>query len=154
MIKITFVCHGNICRSPMAEYIFKDLAEKRNLTDKFEVISRATSSEALGKDIYPPAKKQLELHGVPFDLHRSQRIDIRTYSNSDYVVCMEEYNAISLKRYLFIRNSEKISLLLDYTDNPRDIEDPWYSNDFTTAYRDIELGCKGLLEFLINKHNL
>lgn len=154
MIKITFVCHGNICRSPMAEYIFKDLVEKQNISDKFEISSFATSNEALGEEIYPPAKRQLEKHGIKYDRHISRRIDMPTYKSSDYVICMEEYNVINLKRFLFIRKSDKISLLLDHTKNPRDLVDPWYSHDFETAYREIEEGCKTLLEYLTNKHDI
>jgi len=154
MIKITFVCHGNICRSPMAEYIFKNLLKQKNLSEKFEVTSFATSNEAIGEDIYTLAQNQLALHSIPFQSHKATRINTAAYKANDYVVCMEEYNVINLKRYLFLKNSDKISLLLDYTDNPRDLSDPWYTQDFETAYEDIEVGCKAFLSYLINKYNL
>ena len=143
MIKILFVCHGNICRSPMAEYIFKNLIEKQGLLDQFEVGSAATSREEIGNDIYPPAKKCLNAHGVPFGVHHARQMTESDLTYYDYVIAMEDYNIKNLQR--MFGNSDKYSLLLDYTNIPGNISDPWYSGDFETAFKEIELGCIGLL---------
>lgn len=154
MLNIIFVCHGNICRSPMAEFIFKNLINQKKLAEQFEVSSYATSNEAIGEEMHPLAKKQLELHQIPFERHLGQRINIAAYKSSDYVICMEEYNIINLKRYLFIRESSKISLLLDYTSDPKDLIDPWYSHDFERTFSELSIGCDAFLTYLIKKHNL
>ena len=146
MIKILFICHGNICRSPMAEYIFKKLIKEKGLLNQFQVDSAATSREEIGNDIYPPAKKCLAKHGVDFGVHHAKQITATDLTHYDYIIAMEDYNIRNLQR--MFGNSSKYSLLLDYTNKPGNISDPWYSGDFETAYKEIEMGCKGLLEQL------
>ena len=143
MIKVLFICHGNICRSPMAEFILKSLIKERSLQGKVQVDSAATSREEIGNDIYPPAKACLKGHRIPFGKHSARQItksDLETY---DYIIAMEGYNIKNLLRLL--GPSEKYSLLLDYTDLKGDIADPWYSGEFETVFNQIEAGCKGLL---------
>ena len=146
MIKVLFICHGNICRSPMAEYVFKKLIQDQGLLDKFEVASAATSREEIGNDIYPPAKKCLTKHGVPFTKHSAKQITKSDLEYYDYIIAMEDYNVKNLQR--MFGDADKYSLLLDYTETPGDISDPWYSGDFETAFKEIEMGCKGFLEKL------
>ena len=143
MIKILFVCHGNICRSPMAEYIFKKLIQEQGILEQFKVDSAATSREEIGNDIYPPAKKCLNKHGIPFGKHHARQITDTDLAYYDYIIAMEDYNIKNLQR--MFGDSDKYSLLLDYTNTVGNISDPWYSGDFETAYKEIELGCRGLL---------
>lgn len=148
MIKILFVCHGNICRSPMAEFIFKQLIKEKSLETNFEIDSAATSTEEIGNDIYPPAKECLRKHNISFTKHFSRQITKRDLSYYDYIIAMEDYNISNLRR--IIGESDKYSLLLDYADNPGNISDPWYSGDFETAYNEIIIGCRGLLDKLLS----
>ena len=149
MIKILFICHGNICRSPMAEFIMKKLVKDKGLEEKFEIASAATSTEEIGNDIYPPAKSCLSAHGIPYTLHASTRIKESDLSYYDCIIAMEDYNIQNLRRV--VGESDKYSLLLDYTDTPGNISDPWYSGDFETAYTEIDKGCKGLLKAILSK---
>lgn len=144
MKKVLFVCHGNICRSPMAEFIFKNLVKEHGYEDDFEIDSAATSREEIGNDIYPPAKSCLTKHNIPFERHASRQITKNDLEYFDYIIAMEEYNIHNLQRV--VGNSNKYSLLLDYTNTPGDISDPWYSGDFETAYNEISEGCEGLLK--------
>lgn len=144
MIKILFVCHGNICRSPMAEFIFKKLISDKGLTKDFEISSAATSTEEIGSDIYPPARDCLLKHNIPISKHSARQINKTDLEYFDYIIAMEEYNIINLQRLL--GDSNKYSLLLDYTSISGDIADPWYSGDFETAYNEIMLGCIGFLD--------
>jgi len=137
MIKILFICHGNICRSPMAEYILKKMVSDRGL-EGYEIASAATSREEVGNDIYPPAKSCLALHGVPFEKRRARQISKDDLAYYDRIIVMEEYNMRNLVRLL--GPSEKYSKLL-----PKDISDPWYSGDFEAVYSEIEEGCRALL---------
>ena len=135
MTKLLFVCHGNICRSPMAEYIFKKLAKEQGKEDLFFVSSAATSTEEIGNDIYPPAKRCLEAHHIPFERRHARRIIKEDLDYYDYIIVMEEYNLRNLVR-MFGENP-KFKMLLE-----KDIDDPWYSGDFETTYKEIEEGCK------------
>ena len=146
MLRILFVCHGNICRSVMAEYIFKDMVKKKGREDLFEVSSAAATYEETGNDIYPPAKRTLQKHGIPCGAHHAHRITASEEERYDLIIGMDEENRYSLQR-LFPR-SRKISLLLDYTAHPRDVADPWYTRDFEKTYRDLEQGCRALLEHI------
>ncbi len=142
MIKIMFVCHGNICRSPMAEFIFKNMAKGENI----HIESKAVSREEIGNDIYPSAKKKLSEKGIPFSRHSARQVTRKDYDNFDYIVIMESYNLPRLLRIIGEDDKKKVSRLLDFTDTPGDISDPWYSGDFETAYREITKGCQALLE--------
>ena len=148
MKKILFVCHGNICRSMMAEMVMRHLVTEAGREDEFEIDSCATSREEIGNDIYPPAKRCLSAHGVPFTRHAARQITKEDYANFDLILCMEEYNIRNLRHTLGITLLDddaklacpKIRLLLD-----RDVADPWYTGDFEATYRDVVEGCQQLL---------
>lgn len=149
MIKILFVCHGNICRSPMAEFVMKKLVWEAGRESEFEIASAATSREEMGNDIYPPAKRCLSAHGIPYEKHAARQILPQDVLYYDYIVAMEAYNLRNLRRLLgslYTQQEARFSLLLDFADRPGEVADPWYSGDFETAFRDIERGCRGLLK--------
>ena len=159
MIKILFICHGNICRSPMAEFIMKDLVEKLNIKDKFIIESRATSSEeiynGIGNKIYPPARKELISLGVGkteytnFDDKRAEILTKRDYDNFDYLICADTYNISNTLRIVGSDKNNKIKLLLDFAGyHNKSISDPWYTGDFKKTSCDIIEGLNGLLEYL------
>ena len=153
MIKILFICHGNICRSPMAEFIMKKMVADAELSDRIYVESAATSSEELDNPVYPPARAELARHGLSCNGKRARQITDRDYENFDYIICMEKYNIRNMKRRLGRYESDpqaKISLLLDYTDKPGDIDDPWYTGLFAEVYDQIAAGCRGLLTHIIS----
>lgn len=143
MIKICFVCLGNICRSPMAEYMMKSFLKKRGEDINYYITSRGTSSEEEGNDLYPPVKKILDLYGIDYDKHVAKKIVKEDYYKYDYFVCMEMSNKESLLRIFQVEDSSKIILLLD-----RDISDPWYTRDFESAFRDIDIGIISLYKKL------
>ncbi len=146
MIKILFVCHGNICRSPMAEYIFKHLVRNRELSDAFVVSSAATSREEIGNDIYPPAKRVLRSHGVPFGRHFARQVSQSDYKEYDIIRVMDKFNLRDMLRIFGGDPEGKIALL-----NDDDVEDPWYTGDFDSVYASIEAGCSALLDSLLEK---
>lgn len=149
MIKILFVCHGNICRSPMAEFIFKDMLKKRGLSDLFYAESRATSTEELGDPVYPPARRMLEKHGISCAGKRAILVSPADCDEYDLLICMDQYNVRNLRRYAGERNEYKIHLMLEYADRPGEsVDDPWYSGDFQAAWDDIAAGCEGILSQL------
>lgn len=148
MKKIVFVCLGNICRSPMAELIFKDMAGRAGV--EFEVTSRATGDDEVGNGIYPLAKAELLKHGITGE-HRAQVITYSDIVDAYYVIGMDTYNMRSLHRIAGDRFLYKLKRLCDFTDKPRDVADPWYTRDFSKAYEDIYDGCKSLLEFLLSE---
>ena len=137
--RICFVCLGNICRSPMAEYMMKEKLRKRNLLDSFEIVSRATSYEEEGNDLYPPAKEKLREKGIPFERHYAKRVEKEDFHHFDYFVCMEEKNIRELQR--IIGKSDKIIKLLE-----RDISDPWYTGEFEKTYQDLDEGLELFLK--------
>lgn len=155
MIKILFVCLGNICRSPMAEFIFKNLVNKENLEDKIYVESAGTSDEEYGMDMYYLAKEKLLEEGVPFSKRASRQINKDDYNNFDIIVGMEDRNVKNMIKVFGEDKEGKVFKLLDFSNNPKDIADPWYSGNFDITYREIVLGSKGLLEYvkreMINK---
>lgn len=148
MRRMLFVCHGNICRSVMAEMMMRHMAAEAGVSHLFEVDSCATSREEIGNDIYPPAKRCLAAHGVPFTKHAARQITPDDYEHFDLILCMEDYNILNLRRVLgevlMVRDSAlpvpKIRRLLD-----RDVADPWYTGDFEATYRDLEEGCREIL---------
>lgn len=143
MIKILFICHGNICRSPMAEYMMKDMAEKAGLSKRFEIASAATSTEELGNDMYPPAKRILREKGIPFERRAARQICRRDYDYYDRIIGLDGYNIRNLERFFGGDPEGKISMLLD-----RPVADPWYTGDFETTYDDLVEGLKKLMEEL------
>ena len=151
MTKILFVCHGNICRSPMAEFILKDLVRKAGCAAEVRIASAATSREELGSPIYPPAQRQLRSHGVPFDDHRARQMTRADYDAYDLLIGMDSANIRNMTRLCGGDPAGKIHRLLDCTDRPGDVADPWYTGDFAATWRDVLDGCTALLEMLTNK---
>ena len=156
-IKIMFVCHGNICRSPMAEFIFLDLVRKQNLEENFEIKSSATSTEEIwgdiGNPVYPPAKRELLLHGISCEGKRAVQLKRSDAEAYDVFIGMDSANIKNMHRILGDGASEKIYKLMSFTQRGGDVADPWYSDRFDIAYRDIYDGCVGLLDSIL-KNNL
>lgn len=150
VIKILFVCHGNICRSPMAEFVFNDLVKKLELEDKYHADSAATSSEEIGNPVYPPVRQLLAQKGISTKGKSARRIRKSDYTEYDFLIGMDKYNIRNMKAF-FDDNEGKIYSLLSFTGLDRDVQDPWYTDDFDTCYSDILLGVKALLEKLENK---
>lgn len=147
-MKILMVCLGNICRSPMAEYIFRDMAEKRGLGPFYEVASAATSSEELGNPVYPPAKRKLYSLGISCGDKRARTLRREDYQQYDLLLGMEQRNLTNMRRICGGDPAGKIHLLLENAPQPRDIDDPWYTGDFDAACRDIMEGCETWLNLL------
>lgn len=147
MTKILFVCHGNICRSPMAAYVMKDLVEKAGLQDEFVIDSAATSREELGNPVYPPAKRKLAEHGISCEGHAARQMQSSDYEQYDLLIGMDRANIRNMQRICKGDSEEKMHLLMDYTEHPgREVADPWYTRDFEATWRDIEDGCGGLFK--------
>lgn len=151
MIKILFVCHGNICRSPMAEFVFKDLIKKEGLEKEFFVDSAATSREEIGNNIHRGTLRKLENVGILGASHKARQITKEDLNTFNYIIGMEEYNVYNIKRMLCCNDNQKIFKLLDLTDDKRDIDDPWYTGNFDATYNDVLKGSKALLEFVKTK---
>ena len=153
MKRIMFVCHGNICRSPMAEFIFKDMIKKKGMENEFYVASSATSSEEIrgecGNPVYPPARAELARHGIRCDGKRAIRLQKSDYAKYDLFVGMDSANIRNMHVILGGDPDGKIRKLMDCTSRPGDVADPWYSDRFDIAYRDIYEGCEGLLDALL-----
>ena len=153
MIKIMFVCHGNICRSPMAEFVMRKLVNEAGLSNEIFVASSATSTEEIwqwqGNPVYPPAKAELKKHGISADGKYAVQLQASDYVKYDYFIGMDTMNIRNMKRIL--GSDDKIYKMMTFAGRSDDVSDPWYSGDFRKAYNDIEEGCKGLLEFLRDK---
>ena len=153
MTKIMFVCHGNICRSPSAEFIMKKLVEQKHLSGQFFISSSATSTEeiwnGIGNPVYPPMKRELESHGIDCSGKRAVQLKKEDYENYDYFIGMDSANTRNMHIILGGDPQGKISKLMDFTKKGGDVADPWYSERFDIAYRDILEGCTALLEKLI-----
>jgi len=147
-IRILFVCHGNICRSPMAECIMKDLVKMRGLESRFEIASAATSDEELGNPVYPPVRALLSARGISCAGKTAVRLRASDYARWDHFIGMDGANRRSMQRLFGGDPQNKVSLLLDYTAHPRDVADPWYTRDFHAAESDIDRGCAAFLEYL------
>lgn len=148
MVKILFVCHGNICRSPMAEFIMKDLIQKAGLEDQFYIASAATSTEETGNPVYPPARRKLAEHGIGCAGKTARQLTKGDYSQCDLLIGMDSANLRNMRRICGGDPNGKIHLLMEYTDRPGDVADPWYTGDFEATWQDVLAGCRGLLEHL------
>lgn len=153
MKRIMFICHGNICRSPMAEFILKKMVREKGLEDDFVISSSATSTEEIwgdvGNPVYPPAKQELLKHGITCEGKRAVQLNCDDYNKYDLLICMDSRNVRNALAILGSDPEEKLIKLMDLTSKGGDVADPWYSGDFDTAYHDIELGCTALLEKMI-----
>ena len=147
-MKILFVCHGNICRSPMAEFVMKDLVEKNHRQNDFFIASAATSREELGNPVYPPARRIMEQHGIDCRGKYARQITMHDYEKYDLLIGMDKYNIANMKRFFGGDPENKISLLLQWANIDREVADPWYSGDFEATWQDVNTGCKALLEQL------
>ena len=145
MIKILFVCHGNICRSPMAEYVFKYLVRQRGREPEFFIDSAATSTEEIGNGVHPGTREKLRQVGIPCGNHRARQLSRADYDSYDLLIGMDEENVHYMKRILGSDPDHKVKKLLDWSYRPRDIADPWYTGNFDRTYEDIREGCEALL---------
>ncbi len=146
-MKILFVCHGNICRSPMAEFVLMDMVKKRGLEEQYEIASAATSREEIGNPVYPPARRKLAEHGIGCAGHRARQMTKYDYGYYDLIVCMDRANVRNASRITGGDPRGKIHLLLDFTDRAgREVADPWYTGDFEATWQDVVEGCEGLIE--------
>lgn len=158
MIKILFVCHGNICRSPMAEFVMKklvrDLPNTSSLTaEDFEIASAATSTEEIGNSVYPPARRMLASHGIDCSGKTARQMTANDYNHYDYIVLMDQNNLRNLRWILprdiyeqEIKTPNKVSLLMNWVGINRDVADPWYTGDFEATWLDVNAGCKAMLK--------
>lgn len=146
MIKILFVCHGNICRSPMAEYVMKDLINKSGLSRQFEIASAATSREEIGNDVHYGTRKKLKKVGVPCPPRAAVQMTSQDYRYYDYIIAMDRWNLRNMDRFCHGDPDHKVHLLLDFTERSGDIADPWYTGNFDETYDDVLRGCLALLD--------
>ena len=147
MIKVLFICHGNICRSPMAEFVMKDMVKKEGLERMFHIESAATSAEEVGNPVYPPARRKLAEHGISCEGHSARQLIKADYDAFDMIIGMDSANVRNMRR--ICGREDKISMLLDYTDMPGSVADPWYTGDFEATWQDVERGCRGLLKSIL-----
>ncbi|MCI8566001.1 MAG: low molecular weight phosphotyrosine protein phosphatase [Lachnospiraceae bacterium] len=149
MIKILFVCHGNICRSPMAEFIMKDLVQKAGLTPAFRIASAATSTEEIGNPVYPPARRKLAEHGIRCDGKTARQLTRRDYASFDLLIGMDQANLHNMHRICGGDPEGKLHLLMEFAcppgQTPGEVSDPWYSRNFEQTWIDVLAGCQGLL---------
>ncbi|MGN1266524.1 MAG: low molecular weight protein-tyrosine-phosphatase [Dorea sp.] len=153
MINILFVCHGNICRSTMAEMVFKDMVRKQNLDSLFYIDSAATSREEIGNGVHYGTRHKLAQVGIPCENHRAQQMTKKDYNTYDFLIGMDDWNIRNMKRITGGDPDGKIHMLLDFTDRAGDsIADPWYTGNFDATYNDVKEGCEGLLVYLRKNH--
>lgn len=149
MTKILFVCHGNICRSPMAEFVMKDLVKKAGLTSQFQIASAATSREEIGNPVYPPARRKLAEHGISCAGKTARQLTRADYGAYDLLIGMDQANLRNMRRICGGDPEGKIHLLLEYADRSgQEVADPWYTGDFEATWQDVLAGCQGLLASL------
>ena len=150
MKRILLTCHGNICRSPMAEMVFKHLLRQRGLTG-FTVASAATSTEEIGNPIYPPARAEMARHGIPVEKRGARQVTWSDYQAYDLLIGMDNANIRNMRRMLNGDPEGKIHRLMDFTNRPGEVDDPWYSDRFDLCYRDVLEGCEALLAYILEE---
>ncbi len=151
MIKILFTCHGNICRSPMAEFVMKKLVWEMGLADRFEIASAATSTEEIGNGVYPPVRSLLTKNGMDCSGKTARQMRKSDYNAYDLLIGMDSANFRNMNRICGGDPDGKIHLLMDYTDRRGDVADPWYTRDFEATWRDVNEGCRGLMKHLLGE---
>ena len=156
MIRVLFICHGNICRSPVAEFILTDIVTKRGIADQFEIASAATSTEEIwngvGNPVYPPAREELARHGISCKGKRAVQLTASDYDHYDYLIGMDSMNMRNIERMTGHRRGDKIYKMLEFAGRDADVRDPWYSGNFLETYEDVVEGCQAFLDWLtINK---
>ena len=149
MIKVLFICHGNICRSPMAQYVFADMVKKQGMGYLFEIDSAATSREEIGNGVHHGTRRKLAEMGIPCGNHRARQVTKADYEYFDYLIIMDANNRRNLMRILGSDPEHKVQRLLDYTNRPRDIADPWYTGNFDETFDDVMEGCQAFLSYLM-----
>ena len=154
MIKVLFVCHGNICRSPMAEFVMKKIVRENGLADRFEIASAATSTEEIGNSVYPPVRSLLKRNGISCDGKTARQLTKADYQHYDYLIGMDRANFRNMNRICGGDPEGKINLLLDYTTRPGEVADPWYTRDFEATWQDVNEGCQGLLQHILETRNI
>ena len=147
--KVLFVCVGNICRSPMAKYVFRDLVKREGLEEKIIIDSAATTNEEIGSDMHRGTKEELKKHGIPFDRHCAKKMTIDDYNKYDYVIGMDDIVMSGIFRIIDNDDKKKVYKLLDFTDKNGNIADPWYTGDFKKTYEDVWDGCTSLLTHIL-----
>ncbi len=148
MIKVLFICHGNICRSPMAEFILKEMVKEKGLEDSFQIASCATSREEIGNSLHPGAVAKLDEMGIPHHRRKAVQLKKEDYDRYDYLLCMDRWNINNIRRMIPYDPNHKIHMLLEYAGVKRDIADPWYTGNFDETYEDLIWGCQSFLEEL------
>ena len=151
MIKVLFICHGNICRSPMAEFVMKDLVRKAGADTEFFIASAATSTEEIGNPVYQPARRKLAEHGIGCSGKTARQLRREDYDRFDLLIGMDGANLRNMRRICGGDPEGKLSLLLDWAGRSGDVADPWYTGDFEATWQDVLAGCQGLLDALIKE---
>ena len=151
MKSILFICHGNICRSPMAEFVMKDLVKRAGLASRFHIESAATSRGEIGNPVYPPARRKLAEHGITCSNHTARQLTNQDYDEYDLLIGMDSANLRDMYRICGGDYAGKMSLLMDHTTRPGNVADPWYTEDFEATWRDVLEGCQGLLKELLQE---
>ena len=149
MIKIMFVCHGNICRSPMAEFVMKKIVKDAGMENMFHIESSATSTEEIGNPVYPPARKILAEHGIRCDGKFARQITLDDYRNFDYIIAMDYNNIRNLNRIIGSDTDNKVHLLMHYTGYEKGVADPWYTRNFQATWKDVNEGCQALFRYIL-----
>ena len=151
MIKVLFICHGNICRSTMCEFVFKDMVAKKGLADLFEIASAATSREEIGNPVHPGTKRILDSLGISCKGKRAGQTTRQDYNHYDYIIGMDSWNMRNMSKIYGGDPDNKLYKLLQFAGKSDDVADPWYTGNFDVTYRDVKAGCEGLLEHIMNK---